>query len=182
MPGVRVLLHAAFRADPVSRWLFPGEAHCEERHPRLQGAFLESAFRHGTAETTEDGAGVVLWFHHRDGRQTGAEELADALDAVDPGNPRLRQLGEAVGGRHPSEDHAYLQFIAVLPERQGAGLGGALLGRSLERCDAAALPAYLEASSARSCGLYERLGFRMRGEPVRLPGGPEMWPMWRPPR
>lgn len=52
----------------------------------------------------------------------------------------------------------------------------------LERCDREGTPAYLEASSARSRGLYERLGFTFTGRAVDLPEGPPMWPMWREPQ
>lgn len=52
----------------------------------------------------------------------------------------------------------------------------------LERCDRDGVPAYLEASSARSRRLYERLGFTFMGTTVDLPDGPAMWPMWREPQ
>ena len=41
------------------------------------------------------------------------------------------------------------------------------------------VPVYLEASAARNVPLYERHGFRLTGEPVTLPDGPTVWPMWR---
>lgn len=66
--------------------------------------------------------------------------------------------------------------------RQGEGLGTALIGSALDRCDREGRAAYLEASSARSRLLYERLGFEAAGEPLLLPDGPHMWPMWREPR
>jgi RimJ/RimL family protein N-acetyltransferase len=40
------------------------------------------------------------------------------------------------------------------------------------------MPAYLEASTEASRRLYQRLGFEDCAE-LRLPGGPQMWPMWR---
>ena len=49
----------------------------------------------------------------------------------------------------------------------------------LELLDAEETPAYLEASSERSCHLYQRLGFRRHGEPFTLPDGPTVYPMWR---
>jgi ribosomal protein S18 acetylase RimI-like enzyme len=85
--------------------------------------------------------------------------------------------------RHPRQpEHWYLHYLGVVPSRQGRGLGSMLLRPMLERCDREGLPAYLEASSARSRALYERLGFELTGRPVDLPNGPQMWPMWREPR
>ena len=75
--------------------------------------------------------------------------------------------------------HLYLVFLGVAPGAQGRGLGGALLRERLVRADAEGLPAYLEASSPRSRLLYERNGFRDTGDPIQLPDGPPIWPMWR---
>jgi hypothetical protein len=50
----------------------------------------------------------------------------------------------------------------------------------LERCDRERLPAYLEASSSRSAACYERSGFAIQEE-ARIPGGPTILLMWRPP-
>ncbi|MFJ2907086.1 GNAT family N-acetyltransferase [Streptomyces sp. NPDC087212] len=104
-------------------------------------------------------------------------------DAVDPGNERVELIGRLTAGVHPADRaHAYLWMIGVAPDRQGEGLGTALMAPVLGRCDRAGLPAYLEASSARSRALYARLGFTVTGTPLQLPyGGPQMWPMWREP-
>jgi hypothetical protein len=39
-----------------------------------------------------------------------------------------------------------------------------VIGPTLERCDVAGLPAYLEATSARNARLYARLGFALLEE------------------
>lgn len=102
---------------------------------------------------------------------------------ADPDNERCELVGRLTGAVHPtSEEHEYLLMIAVAPGRQGEGLGTELMRPVLERCDREGVAAYLEASSERSKGLYERLGWEFTGEPVRLPEGPLMWPMWRKPQ
>jgi GNAT superfamily N-acetyltransferase len=63
---------------------------------------------------------------------------------------------------------------------QGRGLGSALLGPTLERCDREGLPAYFEASSERSAALYARLGFELTRE-LRVGGSPPLQLMRRPP-
>ena len=79
--------------------------------------------------------------------------------------------------RHAREvrgPHYYVR-TALPPQMQGRGLGGALMGPTLERCDRKGLPAYIEASSERSAALYERLGFRPHrrapsgGQPTAAP-------------
>lgn len=96
---------------------------------------------------------------------------------------RVALIGQLTAGIHPSgRAHEYLWMIGVSPESQGQGLGTALIQHVLERCDREGVAACLEASSARSCTLYERLGFALLGRPLDLPDGPLMWPMWREPQ
>ena len=64
--------------------------------------------------------------------------------------------------------------------RRGAGIGTTLLRHHLASLDASGTAAYLEATSPRSRGLYERFGFRPYGAPIELPGGPPVVPMCRP--
>jgi GNAT superfamily N-acetyltransferase len=71
--------------------------------------------------------------------------------------------------------------MAVAPERQGAGIGGALLTAVLDICDERQTLAYLDATRSENRRLYERYGFEATGE-IRLPEGPTKWPMLRPPQ
>lgn len=103
--------------------------------------------------------------------------------AIDPGNERIEMVGRLTGEIHPADRaHEYPWLIAVTPERQGQGLGTALIQSVLDRCDREGVPAYLEASNPRSRELYERLGFAFTGRTVDLPDAPPMWPMWCGPR
>jgi GNAT superfamily N-acetyltransferase len=180
--AIAALLHEVFRDDPVSRWVFPDAAHREEAHPRLFGAFLDHGLEHGTVHVTADGAGAAVWFAVAGGELRGGDDLGARLEKVDPGNDRLPTLGELTEAVHPVDrDHAYLQAIAVAQDRQGHGIGTALLVPVLEQCDREGLPAYLEASNADSRRLYERHGFVTLDPVVALPDGPPMYAMWREP-
>ncbi|MBD0422371.1 GNAT family N-acetyltransferase [Streptomyces sp. NPDC052309] len=184
------LLDEAFQDDPVSGWVFPGAEYRRRTHHRLMAAFTDAVLADGRIDVTEDGAACALWLSVPADEGTG-DGAGDAVDdspaqvreAVDPDNERVELIGRLTAGIHPSgRAHEYLWMIGVAPERQGEGLGTALIASVLDRCDREGLPAYLEASSARSRGLYERLGFAFTGEPLDLPDGPRMWPMWREPR
>lgn len=188
------LLDEAFQDDPVSGWVFPGEEYRRRTHHRLMGAFTDIVLADGWIDLTEDRAACALWLSvpgEEDTPQEPDEEPAeDAEDvpaqvreAVDPDNERVESIARLTEDIHPSGPaHAYLWMIGVAPERQGEGLGTALIASVLDRCDRDGLPAYLEASSERSKGLYERLGFACTGRVLHLPDGPRMWPMWREPR
>jgi GNAT superfamily N-acetyltransferase len=180
------LLDDAFQDDPVSGWVFPGEDYRRTTHQRLMAAFTDIVLAEGRIDVTEDGTACALWLavpadsHDADDDDDGPARLRLG---VDPDNERVELIGRLTQDIHPAgRAHAYLWMIGVTPERQGEGLGTALLRHALDRCDQEGLPAYLEASSARSRALYERLGFELTGDPLDLPDGPRMWPMWREPR
>lgn len=186
---VSQLLGDAFMNDPVSGWVFPDENHRRAVHPRFFGIFLDAAVRDGWVDVTDDLSAAALWIpvpaapDEDDAGQKDGEDMAELMAAADPGNERTGIVGRLTGEAHPQgRAHYYLPAIVVSPGRQGEGLGSALLATILEQCDRETVPAYLEASSERSKALYERLGFSFTGTTVDLPGGPQMWPMWREPR
>jgi GNAT superfamily N-acetyltransferase len=178
------LLDEAFQDDPVSGWIFPGDEYRRTTHPGLMAAFTDIVLAGGRIDVTEDGSACALWLsipadEHDDAEDDGPARMREA---VDPDNERVELIGRLTAEVHPAgRAHEYLWMIAVAPGRQGEGLGTALIESVLDRCDREGLPAYLEASNARSRWLYERLGFEFTGKAVELPDGPLMWPMWREP-
>jgi ribosomal protein S18 acetylase RimI-like enzyme len=106
-------------------------------------------------------------------------ELDRALTVVFRDFPRTFELFELFDAHHPQDPHYYLQFIGVRPERQGTGIGSALLRAVLDRCDLQGAAVYLEADE-RSRHLYLKHGFEAISEPT-LPEGPSFFPMWRAP-
>ncbi|WAZ24058.1 GNAT family N-acetyltransferase [Streptomyces cinnabarinus] len=177
------LLDEAFQDDPVSGWVFPGAEYRRATHHRLMAAFTDTVLDAGRIDLTEDGSACALWMPTPAGEHDGDDDgPALVRQAVDPANERVELIGRLTAGIHPTDRaHEYLWMIGVRPGRQGEGLGGALIGSVLDRCDGEGVPAYLEASSARSRTLYERLGFELLGTPLDLPDGPQMFPMWREP-
>src|SRR5690349_4854510 len=195
------VLDEAFQQDPVSSWVFPDPEYRRRTHGRLMGAFLDSALAEGYVDMAEDGSAVALWLSvpaHEDGDAAAREDgdaaahgggdeggdgPAEFRELVDPANERVEQIARLLDASHPKgAAHEYLMLIAVSEEVRSQGMGTALIGPVLERCDREGVAAYLEASSMRSRALYERLGFVFTGRTVDLPDGPRMWPMWREPR
>ncbi|GAA3068180.1 GNAT family N-acetyltransferase [Pseudonocardia yunnanensis] len=164
------ILTEAFADDPVGRWLVPGDG---------AGIFYplaaESAAAGELAFAGNDA--VAVWLP-----VSAEEHVVEEFDQPEAVPERVRIFVELIAARHPSDRaHLYLPFLGVRPERQGRGLGGRLLADRLARADADGLPAYLEASSPRNAPLYERHGFRPTGDPIHLPDGPSVLPMWREP-
>jgi ribosomal protein S18 acetylase RimI-like enzyme len=168
--AVRVLT-AAFADDPVARWLLPADPGDAGR---VFGPLVQIAALHRELAVAADGTAAAVWLPRAAGPPAAGEEpLPDEL-------ARLRTFLELTEARHPAgEGHLHLVFLGVLPAAQGRGVGGALLRARLARADADGVPAYLEASTPRSRALYERHGFRDTGDPILLPDGPPLWPMWR---
>ncbi len=89
-------------------------------------------------------------------------------------------VAQAMENNHPHKPHYYLLSIAVAPDCQGRGLGSAMLAATLERADAAGMPAYLENSNPRNTPLYERHGF-VAQKNIAPKGCPPLLAMWRKP-
>lgn len=177
------LLDEAFHHDPVSGWVFPDEAHRRAVHGKFLGVFVDVTLAEGRIDLLEDGTAVALWLPVPAGAPTEEDTTPALMRATaDPDNERAELVGRLTGAIHPHDRaHEYLLMIGVSPDRQGEGIGAALVADVLERCDRDGVPTYLEASSARG-RLYERLGFTFMGTTVELPDGPSMWPMWREPQ
>ena len=92
----------------------------------------------------------------------------------------LRLLFE-IDGLHPREPHWYLATLGTVPERQGQGVGAALLQPVLTLADEDGVPAYLESSKERNVPFYARFGFEVVEELHSKVGSPPMWRMWREP-
>jgi GNAT superfamily N-acetyltransferase len=179
---VSVTLADAMAADPVYRWLLPGERRLDRRLRRLFAVELEHyVFPAGRVLTTHDFRGANLELPP--GNWGMAVPLAGAIGFVrvfGTALPRATRLQRFFERNHLQEPHYYVRALGVARRFQGHGLGTALLRRTLDRCDQEGMPAYLEASTERSAALYARLGFVHLGE-LQVPDGPRFWPMRRPP-
>lgn len=170
----------AFVEDPAARFVFADPQVYFDVFPRFIRAFGGRAFDHGSAHYIDGGA-VALWIPP--GVQPDEEALMALVEGAVAEQDRDSVFGlfEQMGGYHPHQPHWYLPLIGIDPRRQGAGLGSALLAHALAICDQQEMPAYLEATSARSARLYQRHGFEALGT-IQAGHSPTLIPMLRPPR
>ncbi len=168
IPALAAMLARAFAHDPFFSYL-TGDA--PERNQRMRdgwtGILRYASARLAHTWTTDDRAGAAIWLPpgHRASllenlrllpemaRLTGWRRLRLAADALE----LLEQRRKA----HVPAPHFYLSALGVEPERQGTGIGTALMEPVLERCDRDRLAAYLETAAARNVLLYERAGFEV---------------------
>ena len=139
----------------------------------------------GHVYTTEDLAGTAVW-GSPDRRRNGLSELLQLVPTApflcSARTVRALRLLFEVDGLHPKEPHWYLATLGTVPERQGQGVGAALLRPVLDLADRDGMPAYLESSKERNVPFYARFGFEVVGELQAAADRPPMWRMWREPR
>lgn len=182
----RVLSHA-FDQDPMINWLLRQDAGRARAFRRFFNVAIGAmAQPHELVFTTADLGGAALWFPPGKWRMSLWQQLR-LLPALASSVGYRRVPGvmagiDALEKQHPREPHYYLFLLGVEPALQGKGVGSALLGPVLARCDAEGMPAYLETANPRNLPLYERHGFRVRAEFTVPHGGPLNWLMWRPGR
>ena len=183
-PAAARSLAAAFYDDPHARWVLRDDERRRAQLERIYAHMIDRVWlARGEGHVVGDLSGAALWMGPGQWRLPPAEQLRllPALARVARGaSARMLRALAYMERRHPRRPHWYLPLVGVAPQAQGRGHGAALLRPVLERCDADGLPAYLEASSARSRALYERLGFGVTAEVTYATGAPPLWLMWRP--
>jgi GNAT superfamily N-acetyltransferase len=175
----------AFHDLAPSRWLTPDDAGRRQIFPGYFRLFIDHALANGVVHTTPARTAVALWLpvgEHGPDLPVGYEERLAA--ATDPWTYMFRAFDAALDRHHPvGVAHHHLALLAVRPDVQGQGIGTALLRAHHARLDHdLGLPAYLEASDQRTRRIYLAHGYADHGSAIRLPRGPTMYPMWRPPR
>ncbi len=186
VPGLAHTLARAFYDDPVAEWAFRSDACRASALERFQAIRARQLMKNEEVWTAEDHSCAALWAVPGRWRASIAE-TAEVTRAFM--HPRLIGRLPLVGfgwlrleSKHPADPpHYYLAVLGTDPERQGQGLGSALMRPVLERCDEDGVGAFLESSKESNIAFYARHGFRVTQE-IRLPRGPSMWKMWREPR
>jgi ribosomal protein S18 acetylase RimI-like enzyme len=186
VPAVADLLVRSFDDDPVSLFMFGGD---RRRHHGLHSFFTTLIRRQylpaGHVYTTEDLGGAAIWGppdRLRQGLKEVFQLMPTAPFLVGKRMVRALQLLIEIDALHPKEPHWYLATLGTEPDRQGSGIGSALLRSTLAHIDEEGMPAYLESSKERNVPLYARFGFEVMDEFRSEHGGPPLWRMWREPR
>jgi ribosomal protein S18 acetylase RimI-like enzyme len=182
--ALAAMLARAFDDDPVMSWFFHGDERRTGRNRRFFEMRLRQLLPHDETYTLDGTAGAAIWALPDRWRLGRVEEFrmgVALLFALGRRIPTLVRGFEMIEAAHPRTPHYYLAVLGTEPDRQGEGIGSALMQPVLEMCDRDEIPAYLESSKERNIDFYARHGFRVTAE-LSLPGGPPVWSMWRDPR
>ena len=175
------VLARAFQDDPLFVAMFPDARERARAMLWVARWNLRHAVMFGTVLTTGANGGVAIAYRS-DASVYGEEQLAASLGSMPERPDRVdwdrydalqaawtvpdEELAAAIGG-----PHWYLDMIAVEPDRQGRGIGGALLRAFHGRADADGLPTGLFIFQPRNLPLYERHGYTL----VRSGTEPAAW-------
>jgi GNAT superfamily N-acetyltransferase len=189
VPVLSQVIADAFHDLPPSKWLIPDDVARREIFPGYFRIYVEHALANGTVHTTPDRSAAALWLPPDPAPASWSAGYHEQL-AVATGQwiERFLLFDATLERHHPAGTaHHHLALLAVRPDRQVQGTGSRLLRTYhdvLDHIDDRGAPAYLEAATLRSTGLYLRHGYVLHpGAPFHLPdGGPPMWPMWREPQ
>jgi GNAT superfamily N-acetyltransferase len=173
----------AFLPLAVCRWLIPDPDARRAAFPGYFGLYAEHAHADGLVQTTPGRAAAALWIPAT-GPAEPPEDYPGRLAALTgPHLPNFQTFDQALDAHHPAGTfHHHLAILAVCPDRQGQGIGTALLAAHHAVLDEQGIPAYLEASDERTRALYLRHGYADRGSPIEFTDKVRMYPMWREPQ
>jgi ribosomal protein S18 acetylase RimI-like enzyme len=177
------VLARAFDDEPIYRWVFPDEDSRRENGSRFFRVFLNNTLRDGLVHTTEQLDGASLWAVP--GRPSGGflSRMSLIFQMTWILGKRASYVGRELGQlerSRPHKAHWYLSFLGTVPDRQGNGIGTALLRAVLSHCDEKQLTAHLITATEENVAYYEHRGFRVT-QTSELPHGPSAWSMTRQP-
>jgi GNAT superfamily N-acetyltransferase len=174
----------AFSDLPPSQWLISDPDARRQLFPAYFRIYLDHALANGVICTTPDLDAAALWIPVGQHPPEPAPDYPERLRAATIGwTRRFQAFDAALDRRHPAgQPHQHLAILAVRPDRQGQGIGTALLASCHQALDRTGTPAYLEAADQRNRRLYLKHGYTDQGRPIGLPDGPPMYPMMRQPQ
>ena len=189
IPSAAGMLARAFLLDPLYQYIFADLQTREEQIAWDMAGIVRYGMRFGEVKVTPDLAGCAIWlppgetdFTEERMREAGMGNAAAVVGReAEARMMSFVEVSEVVHRRLVPSDHWYLVILGVNPDRQGEGIGRALLAGTLARADEAALPVYLETLNHANLAFYARSGFTLRHTEAIPGGGPDVWYLVRDP-
>lgn len=185
-PAIRTLLARAYAPDPLMRWVFPDDSFRLDAAAAWLGLFVEQYVAAGQVQVIDDAdiSGVAVWRMPGDPLPAaGLLPSVSGLLGLLVGEERAGEVGNAlhaISSVTPTGTFAYLQFLAVHPERQHQGFGSALLNAGIAEAEQHGLGVHLETTNPANIAYYQAHGFGTTASLTLPPDGPELWAMFRP--
>jgi GNAT superfamily N-acetyltransferase len=168
------LLARAFQDDPGAIVFDPDPARRRERLPGFFRSFVAAGLAEagGLVVAGDPVAGIACWFgpdqHGPSEEAMDAHGFGDVLESWGPdASRRILTMVDEIEVQHDRRiagPHFRLDFFGVDPERQGTGIGSALIEHGHRIADDLGLPCYLETFTEANVRYYERRGYAVSGE------------------
>lgn len=168
------VLTEAFADDPGTRNFEPDGERRRAILPAFFRAFVAASLSEGgdLVVAGDPVEGIASWFgperHGPSPDAMGANGFGDFLGQAGPVvTERLFAMLGEIEQQHDrlaQGPHLRLEFFGVVPSRQGAGIGTALIEHGHRSADELGLPCYLETMTEKNVRYYERRGYRVVGE------------------
>ena len=163
-------LAEAFSDDPLLDIVAPDRQRRAAIAPWFMGLPLEYGLRYGRVWANEDTSAVAVWFVPGATDMTPPRMLRIGMARVPmrlglTGTRRFATAMSATEKFHKEVEgpHWYLVALGTRPERQGEGLGSALVELGTSRADDEGIPCYLETGTASNIAYYTKRGFEVLG-------------------
>jgi ribosomal protein S18 acetylase RimI-like enzyme len=171
------LYSRAFSNDPVTSWVTPDAVRRARLLRRLNTAIAryEGIPRGATYVARDAGAivGAAIW-QPPEAHPLSWHSIPFALSAgraLGRDMGRMIAMGRAVAAARGGAPSWFLQLLGIEPDRQGSGVGSALVREHLRVVDEQGMSAYLE-TTVENLPFYARFGFEVVGEIVIGRGAP----------
>ncbi|MGH8877987.1 MAG: GNAT family N-acetyltransferase [Stackebrandtia sp.] len=169
---------AAFADYPWTRHTVAAYDHAG-RIRRFQELFLvRIGLEHGRVWVGDGGDAAAIWTTPSFDAVAVFGELGPELAEIAGDRAEAAAAAErAMAPHRPKRPAWFLGSVGVHPDRQGRGLGAAVIRPGLEAAAEAGVPAFLETSTYDNVGFYRHLGFEVAAEVTIPDGGPTTWAM-----
>jgi GNAT superfamily N-acetyltransferase len=178
-------LASAFDGYPWTDWAVPEDDHQSRLEAIFTHDMADMGLAHDEVWMTDDAASVAVWIPPKEQQTAEIDWEAHGQRVVPLFGDRLARIeaGDAlIMPLRPKRSCWYLATLGTRPDRQGEGLGRAVLAPVLARCDAEGFPALTETTTLENVRFYERLGFVVLHEVTLPEDGPPLWILWREPQ
>jgi ribosomal protein S18 acetylase RimI-like enzyme len=173
----------AFVDEPMMVWPMGAVQDRVERFTRCFALFLEVALDLDLVTEADGAKGAAVWIppDRFASWEDHAWNQAGIRSLMGDGGRRYDEFWSWVEARSPGAPLWQLDSLAVEPELQGQGFGGALIREGQERARAEGVGAFLSTGTERNVSIYARYGFRVVDDAYAPAGGPRIWFMrWDP--
>jgi len=178
------ILTEAFFEDPMIKYVFKDRERKEIR--RLYGVmtkayapssdiYFDSEEPNGMIQwiDSEKEPGVMAWLRSGAMRMIGSP-VSSLFRLMKTGMEIFKTQKECMKGHN-----LHLILLAVLPRKQGMGIGKKLMNLFIQEADSRGLPCYLETQNPSNLRFYESFGFSVVKE-IEISPELRLWSMVRP--